>query len=66
MWLDTLVLNYALKTALYSLSMKCRIPLFKMCMTSFLNPPLQLSSKPFHSRIGGWFDVDYRTFETDL
>lgn len=39
MWSDTIVLNYALETALYSLPMKCRIALFKTCMTFFFNPP---------------------------
>ena len=61
MWSDTIVLNYALETALYSLPMKCRIALFKTCMT-FFNLPLLLSSEPFHSSIRG-VDVDYRTFE---
>lgn len=62
MWSDTIVLNYALETTLYSLPMKCRIALFKTCMT-FFNPPLLFSSEPFHSPIIG-VDVDYRTFET--
>lgn len=62
MWSDTIVLNYVLETALYSLPRKCRIALFKTCVT-FFNPPLVLSSEPFCSSIVG-VDVDYRTFET--
>lgn len=38
MWLDTLVLNYALETTLYSLSMKCRIPLFMYVYDFFFKP----------------------------
>ena len=35
MWSDTIVLNYALETTLYSLPVKCRIALSKTCMTFF-------------------------------
>lgn len=60
MWSDTIVLNYALETTLYSPTTKHRIALLKTYMT---NPPLLLSSEPFHSSIIA-VSVDYRTFET--